>query len=87
MHGLPERFRGAVAVATADVDEAAELVDAHDVSTIPHFVLLRSGAEVCTCVIPKHLCFVSGSPPIGCSSGGGVRSLFFVQATEPAWLL
>lgn len=47
MHGLPERLDGAVAVATADVDEAAELADSRDVSTIPHFVLLRNGVQVC----------------------------------------
>lgn len=36
-----------MAVATADVDEAAELADSRDVSTIPHFVLLRNGVQVC----------------------------------------
>ena len=50
VHGLPERLGGAVAVATADVDEAAELADSRDVSTIPHFVLLRSGVQVCALV-------------------------------------
>lgn len=64
VHGLPERFNGAVAVATADVDEAADLVDAHDVSTIPHFILLRDGTEVCACVC-VYLCGVPGAPS-GC---------------------
>ena len=50
MHGLPERLDGAVAVATADVDEAAELADSRDVSTIPHFVLLTNGVQVCMLV-------------------------------------
>ena len=46
MHGLPERLGGAVAVATADVDEAAELTDAYNVSTIPHFIVLQNGVQV-----------------------------------------
>lgn len=46
VHGLPERLGGAVAVATADVDEAAELTDAHNVSTIPHFIVLQNGVQV-----------------------------------------
>lgn len=48
VHGLPERLHGAVAVATADVDEADELADARNVSTIPHFILLRNGVQVCS---------------------------------------
>ncbi|CAM9943513.1 unnamed protein product [Scytosiphon promiscuus] len=48
VHGLPERFGGAVAVATADVDESPELADAHDVTAIPHFSLLRNGVQVDT---------------------------------------
>lgn len=44
---LPERFNGTVAVATADVDTAAELADDRDVTTIPHFILLKNGVQVC----------------------------------------
>lgn len=50
VHGLPERLGGVVAVATADVDAAAELAESRDVSTIPHFVLLKNGVQVCVCV-------------------------------------
>lgn len=35
-------------MATADVDEAADLADSRDVSTIPHFVLLKHGVQVCS---------------------------------------
>ncbi|CAM9480697.1 unnamed protein product [Ectocarpus fasciculatus] len=45
---LPERFDGTVAVATADVDNAAELADDRDVTTIPHFILLKNGVQVDT---------------------------------------
>lgn len=47
MHGLPESLDGGVAVAMADVDEALDLADAHNVTTIPHFVLLKDGIQVC----------------------------------------
>ena len=54
VHGLPEKLDGAVAVATADVDDAAELADSRDVSTIPHFILLRDGVQVgTTCMSRK----------------------------------
>ncbi|CAB1103079.1 unnamed protein product [Ectocarpus sp. CCAP 1310/34] len=48
VRSLPERFDGAVAVATADVDKAAELADERKVTTIPHFVLLKNGVQVDT---------------------------------------
>eukprot|EP00903_Cladosiphon_okamuranus_P009960 g9448.t1 len=48
VHRLPGRLDGAVAVATADVDEAAELADSRDVSSIPHFIFLRRGVQVDT---------------------------------------
>ncbi|CAN0274573.1 unnamed protein product, partial [Hapterophycus canaliculatus] len=37
-----------VAVATSDVDESPELADAHNVTAIPHFLLLRNGVQVDT---------------------------------------
>lgn len=33
-------------MATVDVDEAPELADAHGVTAIPHFLLLKSGVQV-----------------------------------------
>lgn len=47
VRNLPERFDGTVAVARADVDKAAELADEHEVTTIPHFILLKNGVQVC----------------------------------------
>ncbi|CAM9288404.1 unnamed protein product [Ectocarpus sp. 12 AP-2014] len=48
VRNLPERFDGTVAVATADVDKAAELADEREVTTIPHFILLKNGVQVDT---------------------------------------
>ncbi|CBJ49215.1 conserved unknown protein [Ectocarpus siliculosus] len=48
VRNLPERFDGTVAVATADVDKAAELADEREVTTIPHFLLLKNGVQVDT---------------------------------------
>ncbi|CAM9243051.1 unnamed protein product [Ectocarpus sp. 13 AM-2016] len=45
---LPQRFDGTVAVATADVDKAVELADEREVTTIPHFILLKHGVQVDT---------------------------------------
>ncbi|CAM9927277.1 unnamed protein product [Ectocarpus sp. 4 AP-2014] len=48
VRSFPERFDGTVAVATADVDKAAELADEREVTTIPHFILLKNGVQVDT---------------------------------------
>lgn len=64
VRGLPERLDGVVAVATADVDEAAEFADSRDVSTIPHFIILRDGVQVCALATSELL----DSPFDACSS-------------------
>ncbi|CAM9130807.1 unnamed protein product [Ectocarpus sp. 6 AP-2014] len=88
VRNLPERFDGTVAVATADVDKAAELADEREVTTIPHFILLKNGVQVDTftgssetnllSMLAQHLPNV-GSPstepnPAGSGSAGAGSS-------------
>jgi thioredoxin 1 len=35
-----------VAFATVDIDEAGELVEAYQITAVPHFVVLKGGAKV-----------------------------------------
>ena len=47
MRTLPSSSGGGVAVATVNVDEAAEVAEERGVISLPHFIMLEDGAQVC----------------------------------------